>query len=212
MTNKRFGGTLGSGTSSVVTQNNSSYVLIAETMATSGTKNAFSGMTNPVMVDGTNTIEFADISQSYCDLRIVFDSMGHNTSNTSGYRIMITINGDTTNHRYYTRAENRDGTWNVDNSNYIYYGYMYRPENTTWTGTGEIHIPGYSKTRGGWNQRTFWGHWHHLNQNAYLITYAFDYYNSADADKAITKLTFNVEGNVGYRQRSKISLYGIGAV
>jgi len=211
MTRRVIGGP--AGTSTVpVTQNYSSYVLIGETMPTAGTINSNSGMTNPVMVDGTNTIEFADISQSYRDLRIVFDSMGHNTSNSSAYRIMMTINGDTTNYRYYTRAENRDTTWNSDNSNYIYYGYMYRPENVTWTGTGEIYIPGYSKTRGGWNQRTFWGYWHHLNQSAYLITYAFDYYNSAEADKAITKLTFNVESNVGYRQRSKISLYGIGAV
>jgi len=212
MTNKRFGGTLGSGSSSVVTQNNSSYVLIAETMPTAGTKNAFSGMTNPVMIDGTNTIEFADIVQNYRDLRIVFDNMGHNTSNGSGYRIMMTINGDTNNNRYYSRVENRDGTWNTDNTNYIYYGYMYRPENTTWTGSGEMYIPGYSKTRGGWNSRSWWGHWHHMNISAYTQTMAFDYYNSADADKAITKITFKVESDVGYRQRSKISLYGIGAV
>ena len=211
MTNKRFGGTLG-GASSSVTQNNSSYVLIAETMPTAGTKNAFSGMTNPLMVDGTNTIEFANISQNYRDLRIVFDSMGHNTANGSGYRIMMTLNGDTTSARYYTRADNRDTTWNADNTNYIYFGYMYRPENTTWTGTGEIYIPGYSKNRGGWNQRAFWGFWNHMNQSAYLITFKFDYYNSADADKPITKITFKVESDVGYRQRSKISLYGIGAV
>ena len=212
MTNKRFGGTLGSGGGSVVTQNNSAYVLIAETMPTAGTKNAFSGMTNPVMIDGTNTIEFAGIAQNYRDLRIVFDSMGHNTANGSGYRIMMTLNGDTNTSRYYTRVENRETTWNTDNTNYFYFGYMYRPENTTWTGTGEIYIPGYSKTRGGWNQRTFWGFWSHMNQSAYLITYKFDYYNSADADLPITKITFKVESDVGYRQRSKISLYGIGAV
>jgi hypothetical protein len=120
MTNKKFGGTLG-GASSGVTQNNSSYVLIAETMATAGTKNAFSGMTNPVMVDGTNTIEFADIVQNYRDLRIVFDNMGHNYNNSSGYRIMMTINGDTNSARYYSRVENRETTWNTDNTNYIYF-------------------------------------------------------------------------------------------
>jgi hypothetical protein len=212
MTNKRFGGTLGSGGGSVVTQNNSAYVLIAETMPTAGTKNAFSGMTNPVMIDGTTTLEFADIPQTYRDLKIVFDSMGHSTENGSGYRIMMTLNGDTNTSRYYTRADNRDTTWNADNVNYFYFGYMYRPENTTWTGTGEIYIPGYSKTRGGWNQRTFWGFWSHMNQSAYLITYKFDYYNNADADKAITKISFRNESDVGYRRRSKISLYGIGAV
>ena len=211
MTRRIIGGPAGISTAPV-TQNNSSYVLIAETMPTAGTKNAFSGMTNPVMIDGTNTIDFTDIAQNYRDLRIVFDSMGHNTANGSGYRIMMTLNGDTTTNRYYTRADNRDTTWNVDNVNYFYFGYMYRPENTTWTGTGEIYIPGYSKNRGGWNQRAFWGFWNHMNQSAYLITFKFDYYNNAAADLPITRITFKVESDVGYRARSKISLYGIGAV
>ena len=209
MTRRVVGGV--AGTSTVVTQNNSAYVLLAETQQTSSI-NTVSGMTNPVMIDGTTSVEFANIPQTYRDLRIVFDSMGHNTANGSGYRIMMTLNGDTTTARYYTRAENRDTTWNVDNTSYLYFGYMYRPENTTWTGTGEIYIPGYSKSRGGWNQRTFWGFWSHMNQSAYLITYKFDYYNSADADKAITRITFRNESDVAYRLRSKISLYGIGAV
>ena len=211
MTRRIIGGPAGISTAPV-TQNNSSYVLIAETMPTAGTKNAFSGMTNPVMIDGTNTIDFTDIAQNYRDLRIVFDSMGHNTANGSGYRIMMTLNNDTNTSRYYTRVENRETTWNTDNVNYFYFGYMYRPENTTWTGTGEIYIPGYSKNRGGWNQRTFWGFWSHMNQSAFLITYKFDYYNNAAADLPITKITFRNESDVAYRARSKISLYGIGAV
>ena len=211
MTRRIIGGPAGT-SSAPATQNNSAYVLIAETMPTSGTINSFSGMTNPVMIDGTTVVDFTNISQNYRDLRIVFDSMGHNTVNGSGYRIMMTLNGDTNTSRYYTRADNRDTTWNTDNVNYFYFGYMYRPENTTWTGTGEIYIPGYSKTRGGWNQRTFWGFWSHMNQSAYLITYKFDYYNNADADKAITRITFRNESDVAYRLRSKISLYGIGAV
>lgn len=210
MTRRVVGGV--AGTTTVVTQNNSAYVLIAETMPSAGTINSFSGMTNPVMIDGTTTLDFVDIPQTYRDLKIVFDSMGHNTANGSGYRIMMTLNGDTNTSRYYTRADNRDTTWNVDNTNYFYFGYMYRPENTTWTGTGEIYIPGYSKTRGGWNQRTFWGFWSHMNQSGYLITYKFDYYNNAAADLPITKISFRNESDVGYRQRSKISLYGIGAV
>lgn len=209
MTRRVVGGV--AGTSTVVTQNNSAYVLLAETQQTSSI-NPVSGMTNPAMIDGTTSVEFANIPQTYRDLRIVFDSMGHNTANGSGYRIMMTLNGDTNNNRYYTRADNRDTTWNADNTNYIYFGYMYRPENTTWTGTGEIYIPGYSKNRGGWNQRTFWGFWSHMNQSAYLITYKFDYYNNAAADLPITKITFRNESDVAYRARSKISLYGIGAV
>jgi hypothetical protein len=211
MTRRIIGGPAGT-SSAPATQNNSAYVLIAETMPTSGTINSFSGMTNPVMIDGTTVVDFTNISQNYRDLRIVFDSMGHNTVNGSGYRIMMTLNGDTNTSRYYTRADNRDTTWNTDNVNYFYFGYMYRPENTTWTGTGEIYIPGYSKTRGGWNQRTFWGFWSHMNQSAYLITYKFDYYNNAAADLPITRINFRNESDVGYRQRSKISLYGIGTV
>jgi len=210
MTIRKSGGA--PGTVSTVTQNNSSYVLIAETSPNSGTINSFSGMTNPVMIDGTTVVDFTNISQNYRDLRIVFDNMGHNTNNGSGYRIMMTLNGDTTNARYYTRADNRDTTWNVDNTTYFYFGYMYRPENTTWTGTGEMYIPGYSKTRGGWNQRNFYGFWSHMNQSAYLITFKFDYYNNAAADLPITRITFRNESDVAYRLRSKISLYGIGAV
>jgi len=211
MTRRIIGGPAGISTAPA-TQNNSAYVLIAETMPTSGTINSFSGMTNPVMIDGTTVVDFTNINQTYRDLKIVFDNMGHNTDNGSGYRIMFTLNNDTNTSRYYTRADNRDTTWNVDNVNYFYFGYLYKPEYTTWTGTGEIYIPGYSKTRGGWNQRTFWGFWSHMNQSAYLITYKFDYYNNADADKAITKIGFRNESDVAYRQRSKISLYGIGAV
>ncbi len=211
MTRRVVGGAAGVA-GAVVTQNNSAYVLIAETMPSTGTINSFSGMNNPYMIDGTTTLDFADIPQTYRDLKIVFDNMGHNTANGSGYRIMMTLNGDTTTSRYYTRADNRDTTWNVDNTNYFYFGYMYRPENTTWTGTGEIYIPGYSKNRGGWNQRNFYGFWSHMNQSGYLITYKFDYYNSTAADLPITKISFRNESDVGYRQRSKISLYGIGTV
>ena len=211
MTRRIIGGPAGSSTAPV-TQNYSSYVLLAETSPIAGTVNSVSGMTNPVMVDGTNTIDFTDITQNYRDLRIVFDNMGHNTANSSGYRIMMTINGDTNSSRYYSRVENRDGTWNVDNTNYLYYGYLYRPENVTWTGAGEIYIPNYSTTMGGWNSRTFYGFWSQLNQSGYLVNFKFDYYNNADADKAITNIKFRNESDVGYRQRSKISLYGIGTV
>ena len=110
MTRRVVGGV--AGTSTVVTQNNSSYVLLAETQQTSSI-NLVSGMTNPTMIDGTTSVEFANMPQTYRDLRIVFDSMGHNTANSSGYRIMMTLNGDTTNQRYYTRADNRDTTWNA---------------------------------------------------------------------------------------------------
>lgn len=214
MTRRLIGGA-SAATSSVVTQNYSSHVLLAETAATSGTTNSVSGMTNPVMIDGTTTIDFTSIPQTYRDLRIVFDNMGHNTSNTTGYRIMITLNGDTTTTRYYTRSgvqATGSGNWNADNTNYLYYGYVYRPENVTWTGTGEIMIPGYSTIRGGWNTRAFYGWWYHMSQSSYQIPYVFNYYNTADADKAITRITFALDGNPGFRQRSKISLYGIGTV
>lgn len=209
MTRRVVGGA--AGTSAVVTQNNSSYVLIAET-STSGGINPFSGMTNPILADGTNVVDFDNIPQTYRDLRIVFDNFGHNTSNSSAYRIQFYLNNNTTNQRYYTRAENRDTTWNADNVNYLYFGYVYRPENVTWVGQGEIIIPGYSKNRGGWNNRQFYGWWHQMNQSAYMVNYVWDYYNSADADKEITRITFRIDGDPGFRARSKISIYGIGTV
>ena len=212
MTRRVVGGV--SGASSVVTQNYSSYVLLAETSMSGGT-NSISGMANPTMIDGTTELDFNNIPQTYRDLRIVFDNMGHNTSNTSGYRIMLTLNGDTTNNRYYSRSgvsATGSSNWNAENTTYLYYGYVYRPENVTWTGTGEIIIPGYSTIRGGWNNRAFYGWWYHLSQNAYQVPYVFNYYNTADADKAITRITIRMDGNPGFRARSKISLYGIGTV
>lgn len=212
MTRRTVGGV--AGTSTVVTQNYSSYVLLAETSTTGGI-NAVTGMSNPTMADGTTSIEFANIPQTYRDLRIVFDNMGHNTGNSSGYRIMITLNNNTTTSRYYTRSgvsATGSSNWNVDNTNYLYYGYVYRPENVTWTGTGEIMIPGYSTSRGGWNVRSFYGWWYHMNQNAYQVPYVFNYYNSSDADLPITNIKFRLESDVGFRARSKISLYGIGTV
>ena len=212
MTRRVVGGV--AGTSNVVTQNYSSYVLLAETSMSGGT-NSISGMANPTMTDGTTELDFNNIPQTYRDLRIVFDNMGHNTNNSSSYRLMLTLNGDTTNQRYYSRSgvsATGASNWNADNTNYLYYGYVYRPENVTWTGTGEIIIPGYSTIRGGWNTRAFYGWWYQMNQNSYQVPYVFNYYNSADADKAITRITIRMDGNPGFRARSKISLYGIGTV
>ena len=83
MTRRVVGGT--AGVSSVVTQNNSAYVLLAETTNVASI-NAFSGMTNPVMIDGTTTVTFANIPQTYRDLKIQLSYMSHNTNNASQYR------------------------------------------------------------------------------------------------------------------------------
>ncbi len=56
MTVRKTGGTLSS--SVAVTQNYSSYVLLAETKPVSGTTNSVSGMTNPVMINGTSQLTF----------------------------------------------------------------------------------------------------------------------------------------------------------
>ena len=82
MTRRIIGGPAGISTVPA-TQNNSYYVPIAETRLTAGTINSFSGMTNPQMIDGTTTVTFANIPQTYRDLKIQFSYMSHNTVNGS---------------------------------------------------------------------------------------------------------------------------------
>ena len=101
MTRRTVGGV--AGVSAVVTQNNSAYVLLAETTNAAST-NAFSGMANPVMIDGTTTVTFANIPQTYRDLKIQLSYMSHNTNNGSHYRFSWWINNDNTNARYYSRG------------------------------------------------------------------------------------------------------------
>ena len=208
MTNNRIG-TLGS--KRLV--NSQGTVLLAETSNVSGTKNPYSGMLNPVMVDGQTSVVFSGIPQNFKDLKFVFSDMAHNTSNSTGYRLFFNVNGDTTNNRYYTRAGsqvsggNTSATqWNADNTTAFYWGYVYRPENVGWTAMGELNIPRYS-TNLTWNVRQVNGYWYHINQMTTPFLYAGYYYNSADAAKPVTSVTFNLESSVGFRTGSKISLY-----
>ena len=101
MTIRKSGGAPGA--SSVVTQNYSNYVLLCETSPLAGTLNPNgSGMTNPQMTDGTGTVSFINIPQTYRDLKIQFSYMSHNTVNGNQYRITWWYNNDTTNNRYYS--------------------------------------------------------------------------------------------------------------
>lgn len=192
-------------------------VLLCETSQYSNTINPNSGMINPQLIDGTASISFSNIPQHFKDIKLVFSQMAHNTNNTTGYRIVMNLNGDTTNNRYYTRAGFRATgsggntsvsapTWNADNTNSFYYGYVYRPENVTWTGSGEVTFPSYS-VNSGWS-RSAYGNWYHLNQSDYNLPYGFNYYNGTTM--TISSINLSLESSVAFRQNSKISLYGIG--
>jgi hypothetical protein len=191
-------------------------VLLAETTILGNDINTFSGMTNPQMLDGSSSIAFTNIPQTYRDLKFVFSDMAHNTANSTGYRLFFTINGDFTNARYYTRAGsqvsggNTSATqWNADNTNAFYWGYVYRPENVGWSAMGNLNIPRYSTTLA-WNVRQVNGYWYHINQMTTPFLYAGYYYNTALACLPVNSVSFNLESNVGFRAGSKISLYGIG--
>jgi hypothetical protein len=211
MTNIRTG-TLGSKRS----VNSQGLILLAETTTLSENKNPFSGMINPQMIDGSTSITFSKIPQNFKDLKFVFSDMAHNTNNSTGYRLLININGDTTNQRYYTRAGSQvtGGNtsavqWNADNTTALYWGYIYRPENVTWTGMGELNIPRYSTTLA-WNVRQVNGYWYHINQMTTPFLYAGYYYNNQAASQPVTSITFTIEGSQGFRAGSKICLYAIG--
>lgn len=212
MTRRVVGGT--AGVSSVVTQNNSAYVLLAETTNVASI-NAFSGMTNPVMIDGTTTVTFANIPQTYRDLKIQLSYMSHNTNNASQYRFTWWINNDNTNARYYTRGGTQaTGTpgWNVDNVDRMYgwYSYNHLNRGESWSSNGEIIIPNYSTTLKT-NFRGMYGfHWN-MQSLSYATQWGWNYYNSDVVKQPVTRLDFSWESDVKFSEASKITLYGIGA-
>lgn len=213
MTVRKTGGTLAS--SVAVTQNNSSYVLLAETSPTSGTVNLVSGMTNPVMINGTGQITFANIPQGYRDLKIQLSYMSHNTANDSHYRFSWWINNDTTNNRYYSRGGTQaSGTpgWNSDNTDRMYgwYSYNHLNRGNSWSSNGEILIPSYSTTLKT-NFRGMYGvHWN-MNNLSYPTQWGWNYYNNDVVKLPVTRLDFSWESDVKFSVDSKITLYGIGA-
>ncbi len=213
MTVRKTGGTLSS--SVAVTQNNSSYVLLAETRPTSGTVNPVSGMTNPVMINGTGQITFANIPQTYRDLKIQLSYMSHNYENDSHYRFSWWINNDTTANRYYSRGGTQaSGTpgWNSDNTEVMYgwYSYNHLNRGNSWSSNGEILIPSYSTTLKT-NFRGMYGvHWNMQNLS-YPTQWGWNYYNADAVKLPVTRLDFSWESDVKFSVDSKITLYGIGA-
>lgn len=188
--------------------------LLAETTSLSSDKNAFSGMNNPLLVDGQTSIVFENIPQTFTHLRIMFSDMAHTESSSSGYRLKIAINGDSTSSRYYTRTGVSGGGnygatgYTVDNGDSIFIGYVYRPENVTWSASGELYIPLYSRTMP-YNQRSGWGQWWHLTAMPYPYPVGWNYYNNTAASLPVTSLTFTLESAKAFRGHSKISIYGI---
>jgi hypothetical protein len=211
MTVRKIGGTLSS--SVPVTQNYSSYVLLAETSPTLGTINAVSGMTNPQMIDGTGTLTFSNIPQTYRDIKIQFSYMSHNTANTSQYRISWWYNNDTTNNRYYSRGGTvATGTpgHNSDNTDRHYFMYCRNHTQTSWGSIGDITIPNYSSTLPN-NFRLAYGNSWNLNSLDYTIPWGFAYYNNDVVKNPVTRLDFSWESDVKFKEISKITLYGIGS-
>ena len=213
MTVRKTGGTLAS--SVAVTQNNSSYVLLAETRSTSGTVNPVSGMTNPVMINGTGQITFANIPQTYRDLKIQLSYMSHNTENDSHYRFSWWINNDTTNARYYSRGGTQaSGTpgWNSDNVDRFYgwYSYNHLNRGQSWSSNGEILIPSYSSTLKTNHRGAYGVHWN-MNNLSYPTQWGWNYYNADAVKLPVTRLDFSWESDVKFSIDSKITLYGIGA-
>lgn len=213
MTVRKTGGTLASSVS--VTQNNSSYVLLAETSPTSGTVNSVSGMTNPQMINGTGQLTFANIPQTYRDLKIQLSYMSHNTENDSHYRFSWWINNDTTDNRYYSRGGTQaSGTpgWNSDNTDRMYgwYSYNHLNRGMSWSSNGEILIPNYSTTLKTNHRGAYGVHWNMLNLS-YPTQWGWNYYNADAVKLPVTRLDFSWESDVKFSIDSKITLYGIGA-
>jgi hypothetical protein len=213
MTVRKTGGTLAS--SVAVTQNNSSYVLLAETSPTADTINLVSGMTNPVMINGTTTVTFANIPQTYRDLKIQLSYMSHNTNNSSQYRFTWWINNNTTNARYYSRGGTQaTGTpgWNSDNTDRMYGWYSYNHLNNgiAWSSNGEIIIPNYSTTLKT-NYRGMYGTSWNMQNLSYATQWGWNYYNEDAVKLPVTRLDFSWESDVKFSVDSKITLYGIGA-
>ena len=213
MTVRKTGGTLAS--SVAVTQNNSSYVLLAETRPTSGTVNLVSGMTNPQMINGTSQLTFANIPQTYRDLKIQLSYMSHNYENDSHYRFSWWINNDTTNNRYYSRGGTQaSGTpgWNSDNTERMYgwYSYNHLNRGRSWSSNGEILIPNYSTTLKTNFRGAYGVHWN-MENLSYPTQWGWNYYNDNAVKLPVTRLDFSWESDVKFSIDSKITLYGIGA-
>jgi len=189
-------------------------VLLAETVTLANDKNPYSGMTNPVLLDGQTSFVFESIPQNFTHLRLMFSDMAHTENSNSGYRLKMAINGDTSNTRYYTRSGIPGGGnygaqgHTADNTDSVYIGYIHRPENTTWSSSGELYIPLYSKQMP-YNQRTGWGQWWSLSTFGYPYVVGWNYYNNVAASLPVTSLSFTMDGAKAFRSNSKVSLYGI---
>jgi hypothetical protein len=193
----------------------SGQVLLARTTPLANNYNPYTGLLNPQLSSGTTSILFESIPQNFKDLKLIFRNTGHTTANTTGYRIRININQDSTNTRYYTRAGvqvsggNTSGAnWNSDNTDGIYWGYIYNPTLTSWAPSGEMIIPNYSATMPA-NFRAGYGMWWHMNQMSYPQPCGFQYYNNSAAALPVTSLLIRIESNHGFHANSEIALYGI---
>jgi hypothetical protein len=183
-------------------------ILLAETVLTSSV-NAISGMTNPVLTTGTQTVSFTGIPQTFKDLTVRISQISHNEANGNGRYIRMNINGDTTNNRYYVRTgvQATGGTnSNQDNIDSFQFGPFYDNTQTSWPGMLEFTFPQYSTTLPT-NFRQGMGMYWCMNAFTYPMPVGLFYYNNVAATLPITSLNFS--WNVAaFRAPTRIAIFG----
>jgi hypothetical protein len=183
-------------------------ILLAETVLTSSV-NAISGMTNPVLTTGTQTVSFTGIPQTFKDLTVSITQISHNEANGNGRYIRMNINGDTTNNRYYVRTgiqATGGANSNQDNIDSFQFGPFYDNTQTSWPGMVEFTFPQYSTTLPT-NFRQGMGMYWCMNAFTYPMPVGLFYYNNVAATLPITSLNFS--WNVAaFRAPTRIAIFG----
>jgi hypothetical protein len=183
-------------------------ILLAETVS-SASVNAISGMTNPVLATGTQSVSFSGIPQNFKDLTVRISQISHNEGNGNGRYIRMNINGDTTNNRYYVRTgvqATSGASSNQDNIDSFQFGPFYDNTQTSWPGMLEFTFPQYSTTLPT-NFRQGMGMYWCMNAFTYPMPLGLFYYNNAAATLPITSLNFSWN-TAAFRSPTRIALFG----
>jgi hypothetical protein len=189
-------------------QTTGSPILLAETVSTE-TVNSISGMTNPVLATGTQTVTFSNIPQNFKDLSVSISQISHNEGNGNARYIRVNINGDATNNRYYTRIgvqATSGASANADNIDAFQIGPFYDNTQTSWPGQAEFTFPQYSSTLPT-NFRQGMGMYWCMNAYTYPMPMGLFYYNATAATLPITSLSFSWS-SASFRAPTRIALFG----
>ena len=183
-------------------------ILLAETVLTSSV-NSISGMTNPILTTGTQTVSFSNIPQTFKDLTVRISQISHNEGNSNGRYIRMNINGDTTNNRYYVRTgvqATGGANANQDNIDSFQIGPFYDNTQQSWPGMVEFTFPQYSTTLPT-NFRQGMGMYWCMNAFTYPMPVGLFYYNNAAATLPITSLNFSWTA-AAFRAPTRIAIFG----